>query len=461
MDGTDGMEPDQVGRTHPFVENLGTVSDKVGHTEEMHHAGQPDPALPDPDSVKTVADLGYQLSLLRVHTPGSPTIRELADRSGVPRATIGNAESGRHLPSRLVIDNIVRACGVPDAMVRRWLDARARAYLSRHRPQSAASVAPRPVVPEPRPGTEYRTIQLLSAMPARAAATRLTALPSDEAIEILEQMPIAVAAERLSAIGPGRTAELVAAADIHLAAQWLAAAAPNTTAAVLDVSDTDVAATLLDLMAPDVAARRLQAMRPAAAGGIVTTMNATSAAQRLTIMDRIAVRKIFYALEIGDIYDSMMEGWASLAATYRILPHLSGVLIQASNPFAVLLMVAGLRPFLFAPPKQRAISMSATAAAAWLSAMDLQSAADRIAVTSPATAAAWIAELPVTEGNALLTRMPATAAVVRLTEMDPGVAARHLLMLGGRSARQFLDQMSPSEAAPIIRVMNGAAPLRS
>src|SRR5438034_1679391 len=110
------------------------VSDEAGRGEPAAsvRAG----VRPDPDLVSSVAELGYQLRLLRISV-GAPSLRRLADIATangdvLPRSTISNALSGRHLPALDVVLGFVRACERAPAEVSRWRAAWQRAYASRH-----------------------------------------------------------------------------------------------------------------------------------------------------------------------------------------------------------------------------------------------------------------------------------------------------------------------------------------
>lgn len=90
------------------------------------------PSATGPEGVQTRADLARELTVLRVRS--GLTLRDLANRTGTPLATIGGYFSGRHLPgpAQLVgFRAVLASCGVvhPD-QVETWLEALARARLS-------------------------------------------------------------------------------------------------------------------------------------------------------------------------------------------------------------------------------------------------------------------------------------------------------------------------------------------
>ncbi|HET9076763.1 MAG TPA: helix-turn-helix domain-containing protein, partial [Acidimicrobiales bacterium] len=85
-----------------------------------------------PDQVRTRADLGRELTALRVGRGIS--LRQLARGTGAPLATLGDYFSGRHLPGPAQLElyrSILAACGVTDpAEGDAWIEALRRARLS-------------------------------------------------------------------------------------------------------------------------------------------------------------------------------------------------------------------------------------------------------------------------------------------------------------------------------------------
>lgn len=102
-----------------------------------------DDAQVDPDAVATRTELGEQLSRLR--QASGFTVRELAGRLDIPRATLGGYFAGRHLPSAsqlMTFTALLAECGVrdPDEQ-RRWILALTRARTSSDG-RAARGVAP-------------------------------------------------------------------------------------------------------------------------------------------------------------------------------------------------------------------------------------------------------------------------------------------------------------------------------
>ncbi len=90
---------------------------------------RPSPGVPD--SIETRADLAQELTALRVRS--GLTIRALAQRVGVPSATVGGYFSGRHLPGPAqheLFCSLLRECDVAEAMIGGWVEALARVRVS-------------------------------------------------------------------------------------------------------------------------------------------------------------------------------------------------------------------------------------------------------------------------------------------------------------------------------------------
>ncbi|MEV4704858.1 magnesium transporter MgtE N-terminal domain-containing protein [Actinoplanes sp. NPDC049316] len=221
--------------------------------------------VPSPEAVTTVADLAYELRLLKLHA-GDPSVRDLSRRAAragavLPHSTAQDALGGkRGLPRLETVLALVRALDVGDAGP--WRDAWVRAGqhhrgLTRRGPAATASVAPATPV---RQGTRIAVVNA-----ARGAALVET-LPLGEVVTQLAEMSDEAAARRLEIALPARTAEALAEMDDRRAADILAA------------------------MRTDLAAAAVAVMRPSAAARLFAGMDASTRSEitRLLTTDQVA-----------------------------------------------------------------------------------------------------------------------------------------------------------------------------
>ncbi|MEU8240092.1 helix-turn-helix domain-containing protein [Actinoplanes missouriensis] len=243
----------------------------------------------DPSAVRTVADLARQLVLLRLTTPrprvtDDPlTLRELAGITGVPRSTLGNAESGRILPRAQVVYRFAEGCGEQRSRLGLWVDARnrvARETRGRRRAPDGpaiAAIAERIAVPEDVSPAQVavRVLQsrgvsvmpagfdkALDAMPPKRCAEHLAAMPADAAVTCLYAMSAPRATACLELLEPTTAATLLCAEDPAMAAEHLQLLPVAATRQVLPVMPIPAVAQRLQLM-PRHAAETLVAGMPA------------------------------------------------------------------------------------------------------------------------------------------------------------------------------------------------------
>lgn len=275
---------------HPAVGDHGTESASVGDhgiVSDFVVAGGRE--LPNPASVQTREDLARQLTLLRLSTPGprpgrTLTMRELSDRSKhsgceVAHSTIGNAESGRILPSGEVVYGIAKACGLPDIEIRLWLDARERVWLQQHRPTLPTTMS------SPTVTANQATGQALLAMhPARALRT-LVEMGTEQAADMLVTMSQDAQLHFVTRLKPPFAAATISEMLPQLAGSLLDQMPPEQALTLLRILELDRMASLvvqmetagvclvLDAMDPTMAVRLLAAIDPAKAGRLLAWMN--------------------------------------------------------------------------------------------------------------------------------------------------------------------------------------------
>ncbi|BCJ51117.1 hypothetical protein Asp14428_25920 [Actinoplanes sp. NBRC 14428] len=210
---------------------------------------------PRPQSVATVAELAYELRLLKIHV-GDPSVRDLsrtAARAGtvLPHSTAQDALSGkRGLPRLATVLALVSALGVADTGP--WRDAWRRAGQHHRgldgRPERPAGlVADRrhPAGEPPAPRAVPARIAVVNA--ARGAAL-VESLPLEVVVEQLAEMSEPDAARRLELVVPGRAAEVLSEMDDGRAAR------------ILDLLRLDLAAGVVAEMRPSAAARLLEGL---------------------------------------------------------------------------------------------------------------------------------------------------------------------------------------------------------
>jgi Mg/Co/Ni transporter MgtE len=241
----------------------------------------------DPASIRTVSDLGRQLTLLRLTAPrptpehSPPTLRELAALTSLPRSTLGNAESGRILPRVNVVYRFVRACGVSERAAARWTDARNRvAHADRRRRRErhdhTAEVVQRLAEHSDHPPLQAAldilrtqsvttTVADLGRTLDKLAPARLTAIlqqmPTHAAVECLHVMAPQQAAATFEQLGPLKVAELLQAENAAMAAEHLQLLEDFTAQRALLLLPVDVVSRQLEWM-PRHAAETLAAKMP-------------------------------------------------------------------------------------------------------------------------------------------------------------------------------------------------------
>jgi flagellar motility protein MotE (MotC chaperone) len=233
----------------------------------------------DPRDVRSLADLGRQLRALRLaasrpNPDDDPlTVRDLADRTGIPRSTLGNAESGRVLPRTEVVYRVAQACGVPDDEIPDWTAARNRVARRANRTQPSRSVATRSSAPERPPAGEPVDSAIVREQLRRLdqgpAASQLQRLPVPAVTEYLESMHSASAATYLEQMEP------------DFAAACLTFMTCDQAAECLSWMDRSKAQQLLECEETALSVMHLRQMQTTAAAAAIAGMSAEVAAERL------------------------------------------------------------------------------------------------------------------------------------------------------------------------------------
>ncbi|WP_326647422.1 helix-turn-helix transcriptional regulator [Streptomyces sp. NBC_01750] len=239
---------------------------------------------PDPDAVTSVSELGYQLRLLRL-SAGAPTLRLMATSAAqrgvsLPRSTIGNAVSGRHLPSLDTVLTFASVCGCPTDELSRWRAAWQRAYARRYmRHVDPSPVATPPAMPE---GDDRAVDALLaaqiSALPLAQSVQRLTAMDPHQAALILTGLGARPASTRLALMQEERTRMI------------LVMMPPPVAAECMEHMDDDRVLLLLSDMAEDAAAARIAGLAQPTVARLLTRMGVQKAATIVQFMRGGAVR---------------------------------------------------------------------------------------------------------------------------------------------------------------------------
>ncbi|GAA1605131.1 hypothetical protein GCM10009828_035220 [Actinoplanes couchii] len=213
--------------------------------------------------VTTVAELGRQLTLMRLNAPRPTpaheplTLRELSRSTGIPRSTLGNAESGRILPRARVVYAFAKGCGVAEEQLAVWTEARNRlAHAVRNRRRDPDYALVGEVARRLAESSGDAPLQLArraveSRSPNGVTADLdkvLEAMSPEECAEHLELMPPAAAAACLHLLAPQRGAWALEFLDRGLAAILLEAEDPAMAAEHLQLLDFHIARQVLPLI---------------------------------------------------------------------------------------------------------------------------------------------------------------------------------------------------------------------
>jgi flagellar motility protein MotE (MotC chaperone)/DNA-binding XRE family transcriptional regulator len=263
----------------------------------------------EPRDIQSLADLGRQLRALRLAAPRPDpaddplTLRDLAELTGVPRSTLGNAESGRILPRTEVVYRVALACGVPAADIPDWTAARnrvARRAGGTRPPRPAAHPPPgrvsagepdgvlvqlRGLSLEPTAGQLQRlpvppVAEYLEGIRSASAAAYLEEMETAFAADCLSHMTIDQAAECLSWMEPSKAGLLLEFEEVALSVAHVRQMRTTAATAAIAGMAADVAAERLNRLSGDVASRITQGLPPKAKRALIL---AEDLPERLTL----------------------------------------------------------------------------------------------------------------------------------------------------------------------------------
>jgi transcriptional regulator with XRE-family HTH domain len=399
----------------------------------------PPPGTLDPTAVTTLEELSSQLALLRLTAPrpratDQPlTLRELADLTGLPRSTLGNAESGRVIPRVEVVYKIAEVCGVPEPQRAMWVQARnlvahtARPHRRTRRARYVDPVTAAQQLADRDDRSPARAaVDFLAARSVRASTASLDqaldALPSALCAEYLTTMPTTVAATCLNLMSPSRGA---ACLDVL---------PPAVTARLLQRVDTAMVVEHLPLMQENTRWKALLAVPMPVVARWLTAMPRAQACSLAAQMPTPWIRELIghdtapCSLAADLYFVAGHKQISDLPATLRV-NRLAGLLAtMAPDPAAGLLT---------GQPRPRARRV--------LEAMQ-ESPAARI-----------LAHLPILEAGALMTALPAHRAAMILASLPPQTAAALLAPVTTARQQRLLAAMpndrrvTVEEAIPLIQ----------
>ncbi|GLW27900.1 magnesium transporter MgtE N-terminal domain-containing protein [Actinoplanes regularis] len=372
--------------------------------------------------MRTIADLGRQLALLRLTAPRPTpaheplTLRELAQSTGIPRSTLGNAESGRVLPRANVVYRFAEGCGIPPDQIPLWTQARNRiAHAARYRRRENQFKAAQIVVERLAHHSERASLQavfdFLSAESLDVTGGNLgkvlDALPSDRCTRYLADMPTEAAVECLHAMSP------------------------QPAAGCIEQLDTTVAATLLQAEDPAMAAEHLQLLGTYTVRQLLPRLPVPVLSQRLVLMPR-------HEAEI--LVAKMPADWTgSLIADTAVPVALAADLLFTLDHSASLRLIASL------PISRRAnlmAFMNADPAAGLLGGLSDSQLRETLAAIPDARASQIIRSLPHAKAVTLLSAISATDGAALLAELPPAAAADILIGLGPSPRTALLGAMT-------------------
>ncbi|WP_436520443.1 magnesium transporter MgtE N-terminal domain-containing protein [Actinoplanes sp. HUAS TT8] len=388
---------------------------------------------PDPRSVKNIVDLGRQLALLRLtaarRSPADEplTLRELSEITGVPRSTLGNAESGRVLPRANVVYRFAQGCGVPADKLPLWTQTRNRlAHDERHRRREARHATVGAVVERlarrvdrdplqaaldqlrihELPATKTDLDRVLDALPAERCAAYLTQMTTEAAVECLHVMSVRRAGECFRYL------------------------TPQTAAALLEGEE------------PAMAAEHLLLLGPTLLQQILPLMPISVIVQRLARMAR-------HDAEI--LVSKMPVPWTSALVADGAVPILlaADLIFQLGLDRSVELL--GTMPVFRAAALLAA--MNADGAAGLMNQLPLNRTAATMRVMPVVKASRVLAHLPDTKAATLLSSLSTEDVVSLLMEMPPQAAGGVLARLPAAAAVEIVDAVPGEAVEPIKKAL--------
>ena len=249
----------------------------------------------DPRGIQTLDELGRQLRALRLAAPRADpaddplTLRDLAKRTGIPRSTLGNAESGRVLPRTEVVYKVALACGTLADDIAAWTSARNRVARWRER------------LPRQHPDLEDVVAE---ADPRGDASPTREVIDSAMVLDQLRGLNPAAAGGLLQGLSPYGVAKCLGMVQAALAASYLAEMEPSFAAACLALLppawaagclsgvDPVLAQQLLRLEESALSVTHLRLMQPTAAAAAIAGMPVTAAAERLNRLPGVVASRI-------------------------------------------------------------------------------------------------------------------------------------------------------------------------
>jgi transcriptional regulator with XRE-family HTH domain len=391
---------------------------------------------PDPNAVATLEELANQLALLRLTVPrpritDQPlTLRELAALTGLPRSTLGNAESGRTLPRVEVVYKIAEACGVREHERILWVQARNRVAQTT-RPQrragrlrfvdpvaAAEQIADREHRSAARAAVDFlaaRSVpvsrgnldQALDALPAARCADYLTEMPPDVAAACLNMMTPSRGAACLDAMTPAASARLLRRTDTAMVVEHLQLIQENTLWRTLPLVPTAVVARWLTAMPRKDACDLAGRMPPAWIRSLIAdeATPCSLAADLYFVVGHEQIRDLPETLRVSRL--------AGLVATMNADP------------------AAGLLAGLPQPRIRRVL----------------------VTMAEEATAARILAHLPIRQAGALIATLPTHRAAMMLACLPPDPAAGLLIHTTATRQRRLLDAMPNDRRGPVEKTL--------
>ncbi len=363
---------------------------------------------PDPESVTTVADLAYELRVLRVCS-GKPSVRELSRRAAtvepgsLPHSTAQDALQGnRGLPRLSVVLALVRALGVTDT--RPWEAAWTRAQLERdglHERPHAAEVR------RPAAGRRIASGTRIKAVNIGQGAALIQSLSLGDVVDQLADMQEADAAYRLNEVQADRAAAVLAEMD------------EVTAGRIVGSMRQSAAAAALDAMAPTSAAAVLQRIRFDRQSGVVSYLST--------------------------------ERFPSILAC---LPDTAGFVGQLNLSDDIMARFLAAMPFDEVARLLIANTTIRNKAPGWLSHLPSEQAAKVLTAVEAKQAAVWLDACTPEAFSAVVEKMTTAQLLPILAELQQA-AGRMLKKLGEERLVQLLTHAPPPEISDWLGLLRG------
>ncbi|BBH70717.1 hypothetical protein ACTI_74020 [Actinoplanes sp. OR16] len=371
-----------------------------------------------------MVQLARNLVLLRLTAPRSSalddplTLRELSEMTGIPRSTLGNAESGRVLPRVRVVYKFAEQCGVPTVEIAKWIDARNRvAAAARHRRR-----------------LQYPSV----AEVAERLATPADGSPKGKALAVLSARSVLVADGRLGpaldAVPPALCAGYLAEMDTVAAVECLHAMSTSHAALCLEEMETGAAAALLQCEDPAMAAEHLPLMQAHKARLIMSEVPFSAAAKPLIMMPRHDAEALVSKMPIP---------WTSALLANAAVP-----VSLAADLFFTLELGRSLQLIATLPmPRLTGLlaAMDPDPAAGFLGRLDLRQIQAVMAEMAPARAAKIFAHLPEKQAAQILAAASGEGGAALLAETPSNTTAELLAELGRDHRDAILAALPPRE----------------